>query len=75
MSVWVVVPSLCCISGRKECNFPGAVAEQAQTPQSHRPLPLQTLPSGVRQRRSDDSVDSLHTAPTWLEGGGDMFQP
>lgn len=35
-------------------------------PQSHLPLPLQILASGVRQRRRDDSVDSLHTPPTWL---------
>lgn len=37
-----------------------------QVPQSHFPLPLQILPSGVRQRRRAESADSLHTAPTWL---------
>lgn len=53
-------------SQRGPKNFPGSVAWQRQMPQSHLPLPLQILPSGVLQRRRDDSVDSLHTPPTWL---------
>lgn len=53
-------------SQRGPKNFPGSMASQMQMPQLHFPLPLQILPSGVRQRRKDDSVDSLQTPPTWL---------
>lgn len=53
-------------SQRGPKNFPGSDAWHTHTPQSHLPLPLQMLPSGVRQRRREDSVESRHTPATWL---------